>query len=122
VIDIEKADQPERLCVERGVVDGVRVVTARGEIDHHVSNILHEALQFEDDEMPPWRIVVDLSGVTFMDSTGINTFIACHRQVSERHGWMRITGAQTPVLRVLELVGVDALITCHPSVEQALSA
>ncbi|MEU0061634.1 STAS domain-containing protein [Streptomyces sp. NPDC006334] len=120
--DIEKADRPERLCVEHRVVDGVRVVIMRGEIDHDVRDVVSEALQFEDGALPPLRIVVDLGAVTFMDSSGINLFVACHQQVSETQGWVRIAGAQMPVLRVLELVGIDALITCHPSIEQALSA
>ncbi|MEV7076284.1 STAS domain-containing protein [Streptomyces sp. NPDC093990] len=120
--DIENADQPKRLVVEHAVVDGVRVVTVRGEIDHDVREVLHEALQFEDDVPAPWRIVVDLSAVPFMDSSGINTLIACHRQVGQTQGWVRIAGAQTFVLRVLKLVGVDAVIACYPSVEQALHA
>ncbi|MEV6117646.1 STAS domain-containing protein [Streptomyces sp. NPDC052109] len=71
--------------------------------------------------MPP-RILADLSGVTFMDSTGINVLIATHRQASEAQGWLRIAGARPSVLRVLQLVGVDALISCHPTVDQAIDA
>ncbi|MEU0060136.1 STAS domain-containing protein [Streptomyces sp. NPDC006334] len=94
----------------------------RGEIDHDVRDVVREALQFEDGALPPLRIVVDLGAVTFMDSSGINLFVACHQQVSKTQGWVRIAGAQMPVLRVLELVGNDALITCHPGIEQALCA
>ncbi|MFD9394868.1 STAS domain-containing protein [Streptomyces sp. NPDC060000] len=64
--------------------------------------------------------MVDLSGVTFMDSSGINAFIAAHRQVRDSQGWMRIAGAQESVLYVLRVVG-DAFIPCHPTVEQALN-
>ncbi|MFJ6392802.1 STAS domain-containing protein [Streptomyces sp. NPDC091972] len=120
--DIENADQPKRLFVEHAVVDGVRVVTVRGEIDHDVREVFHKALQFEDGTPAPWRIVVDLSGVSFMDSSGINTFIACHRQVSQMQGWVRIASAHPFVVRVLALVGVDAVIACYPSVKQALHA
>ncbi|MET8031123.1 STAS domain-containing protein [Streptomyces avermitilis] len=64
--DIEKADRPERLSVEHRMVDGVRVVTVQGEIDHDVREVLSEALLSEDGAAPPSRIVVDLSGVTFV--------------------------------------------------------
>ncbi|MFE2218962.1 anti-sigma factor antagonist [Streptomyces canus] len=119
--DNQKADQPDRLFVERTVVDGVLVVTVQGEIDHNVKDALSEALMSEDGTAAPPRIVVDLSDVTFMDSSGINVFVAAYQQVNGA-GWLRIAGAQGTILRVLELVGLDAVIPCHPTVEQALNA
>ncbi|WP_329253964.1 STAS domain-containing protein [Streptomyces canus] len=120
--DNQKADRPDQLSVERKVVDGFLVVTVEGEIDHNVKDVLSEALMSEDGTVAPPRIVADLSGVTFMDSSGINVFVAAYQQVDGAQGWLRIAGAQAPVLRVLSLVGVDALIPCHPTVEQALNA
>ncbi|WP_433920632.1 STAS domain-containing protein [Streptomyces canus] len=120
--DNQKADRPDQLSVERKVVDGFLVVTVEGEIDHNVKDVLSEALMSEDGTVAPPRIVADLSGVTFMDSSGINVFVAAYQQVDGAQGWLRIAGAQAPVLRVLALVGVDALIPCHPTVEQALNA
>ncbi|MFD5949668.1 STAS domain-containing protein [Streptomyces collinus] len=118
---IEKAGRPERLSAEYRLVSGVRVVTLRGEIDHDVQDVLSHALLGEDAAVPR-RVVADLSGVTFMDSSGINVFVAAYQQAREAGGWVRIVGAQESVLRVLHLTGVDALITCHLSTEQALSA
>ncbi|CAM5589536.1 Anti-sigma factor antagonist OS=Streptomyces alboniger OX=132473 GN=CP975_14040 PE=3 SV=1 [Streptomyces alboniger] len=119
--DDQKADRPDRLFAERKEVDGIRVVTVQGEIDHTVRDVLSEALLSQDGTVAPQRIVVDLSGVTFMDSSGINVLITACRQGSEAQGWLRIAGAQESVLRVLTLVGVDALIPCHPTIEQALN-
>ncbi|WSQ14972.1 STAS domain-containing protein [Streptomyces sp. NBC_01231] len=119
--DNQKADRPDRFLAERREVDGIRVVTVRGEIDHTVKDVLSEALLSQDGTVPAQRIVVDLSGVTFMDSSGINVLITAYRQVSEAQGWLRIAGAQESVLRVLTLVGVDTFIPCHPTIEQALN-
>jgi anti-anti-sigma factor len=121
----EQADRPDRLSVEERVVDGVRVVTVRGEIDHDVHDKLSKALLGKDDEPVPTRIVADLTGVTFMDSSGLNVFVATHRQVSDTSdavGWVRIAGAQDSVLRVLQMTGVDSIIGCYPTTEQALTA
>ncbi|MFE7779400.1 STAS domain-containing protein [Streptomyces sp. NPDC057445] len=108
------------LSIDHTTVDDVRVLALRGEIDQDVKDILSEALSC-DSTVPP-RIVVDLSGVTFMDSSGINVFVAAYQQVSAAQGWLRIAGAQDSVLRVLQLVGVDTVIPCHPTIEQALNA
>ncbi|MGW0291100.1 STAS domain-containing protein [Streptomyces tuirus] len=115
----ERTDRREPLRAEHREVEGIRVVTLRGEIDHDVQDVLSEALLVGDGSVPP-RIVADLTGVTFMDSSGINVFVATHQQVSSADGWVRIAGAQPSVLRILQLVGVDTLITCHATTEQAL--
>ncbi|MFD4552675.1 STAS domain-containing protein [Streptomyces sp. NPDC058466] len=70
---------------------------------------------------PRPRIVVDLSRVTFMDSTGINIFIAAHRSLTEAGGWIRLAAPTEAVLRLLQIVGVDAVIDCRETLRQALS-
>ncbi|MDR6978944.1 anti-anti-sigma factor [Streptomyces sp. 3330] len=119
---IAQAAQADRFSVAHRMVGDVRVVVVRGEIDHDVTNDLRHALLPEDDAAPPARIVVDLGGVSFMDSSGINVFVAAHQAMSGTDGWLRIAAARKPVLHVLRLVGVDSLITCHPTLEQALAA
>ncbi|MET9440636.1 STAS domain-containing protein [Streptomyces sp. NPDC006610] len=117
--DIPRADRPDRLSIEHSQVDGVLVVTVRGEIDHDVTGRFSQALQGGRDAGT--RIVADLGDVTFMDSSGINVLVAVHQQTSGAGGWLRIAAARESVLRVLRLVGLDAVIPCHPTVEQALS-
>jgi stage II sporulation protein AA (anti-sigma F factor antagonist) len=117
----QHADRPHHLSAEHHEIDGVRVVTLRGEIDRDVQDVLREALLGEAG-MASARIIADLSGVTFMDSSGVNVFLGAHLQTKDAQGWVRIAGAQRPVLRVLEVTGVDTLIACHPTVEQALTA
>ncbi|MFF1542581.1 STAS domain-containing protein [Streptomyces sp. NPDC058291] len=119
--DNQQLDRPERLSVQPEVVDGVRVVRVRGEIDHDGTDVLSRALTSRDGMAPP-RTVADLSGVTFMDSSGINVLVSAHQRASDAQGWLRIAGAQEPVSRVLHLVGIDVLIPCLPTVEQALRA
>ncbi|MEW1905507.1 STAS domain-containing protein [Streptomyces sp. NPDC086147] len=118
----EKTDQAERLSVAHHVVDGIRVVTLRGEIDHTAKDTLADVLTTQDDAALPPMVVADLAGVTFMDSSGINAFILAHQHLTGAHGWLRIAGAQDAVQRVLGLIGVDTVIDCHPTVEQALRA
>jgi anti-anti-sigma factor len=108
------------LSIDHTTVDGIRVLALRGEIDHTVKNEFAQALLASEGATQP-RTVVDLSGVTFMDSSGINVLIAAHQAMSDAQGWLRLAGAQNSVLRILGLVGLDQVIGCHSTVEQALA-
>jgi stage II sporulation protein AA (anti-sigma F factor antagonist) len=57
-----------------------------------------------------------------MDSSGINILIAVHTALAEAGGWLRLAGATPPVLRVIQLVGIDGFIECHPALQQALGS
>ncbi|MGW7264910.1 STAS domain-containing protein [Streptomyces sp. NPDC054842] len=116
-----KADQPKRLSATCSERDGIRVVALRGELDHDVQDVAGQALLSEDGRAP-LRTVVDLSGVTFMDSSGINVLVAAHQQAAGSQGWLRIAAAQDSVLRVMQIVGLDHVIDCHSTLEQALTA
>lgn len=106
------------LSVVTTVNDGIRVVSPTGEIDQQTSEPLRQAL---DAIAPPGpRVVADMSGVSFMDSTGINILIAAHRDLTQIGGWLRLAAPTDPVLRTIRLVGVDAVIDCHETLRQAL--
>ncbi|MEU8825146.1 STAS domain-containing protein [Streptomyces sp. NPDC048636] len=118
MVGSEQAGQSGQLSVVTTTTDGIRVLTLTGEIDHHTGETLRQALDVPDTAHP--RVVVDLRQVSFMDSTGINIFIAAHRALVEAGGWLRLAEAAEAVLRTLQIVGVDAVIGCRPTLRQAL--
>ncbi|MER6345063.1 STAS domain-containing protein [Streptomyces sp. NPDC001595] len=115
----EKAGQVGGVSVVVTGTDGIRVLTLAGEIDHHTGDQLRPALDVTGTAQP--RIVIDMRRVTFMDSSGINILIAAYQAVTEAGGWLRLAAPTDSVLRVLRLVGVDDLITCHPTLRAALA-
>ncbi|MFF0033878.1 STAS domain-containing protein [Streptomyces avermitilis] len=118
--DTHEAARPG-LSTDHQAVDGIRIVVLRGEIDHANRDSLHEALLTPEGEAEP-RTVADFRDVTFMDSSGINVLITAHRAAQDAGGWLRLAGVQEPVQRVLALVGIDTLIPCHSTLEEALAS
>ncbi len=119
--DIEGAAVPERLLITRTTTGGgVSVVTLSGEVDLDGSSQLRDVLLSSVQSAP--GTVVDFGEVAFLDSSGINVLISAHQAAEARGVWFRLASPQDAVERVLRLVGVDALIACYPSVEQALAA
>ncbi|MFJ8134373.1 STAS domain-containing protein [Streptomyces sp. NPDC096013] len=114
----EHPARPSHLTVHHSTLDGIRIVALRGELDHAARDFAEEALKPPAGDTP--RTVADLTELTFMDSSGINALIAAHRAAMDAQGWLRVAGAQPSVLRVLRIVGVDALISCVPTVREAV--
>ncbi|MGW2492109.1 STAS domain-containing protein [Streptomyces sp. NPDC001606] len=115
----EHAGQAGRLSVVTTATDGIRVLTLAGEIDHHTGDTLRQALDASSTPRP--RIVVDMRQVTFLDSSGINIFIATHRALSEAGGWLRLAAPGESVMRTISIVGVDAVIDCRATLRHALT-
>ncbi|MFG2606372.1 STAS domain-containing protein [Streptomyces sp. NPDC048514] len=118
--DTEETAGPDRLGIDRSVVDGITVVTVTGEIDHHTSGLLRLALA-PDEPAKPARTIADFAGVDFMDSSGINALISAHQAHGDA-GRLSLAAVSRPVLRTLEIVGLTTLIDCYPSVREALEA
>ncbi|MFF3757713.1 STAS domain-containing protein [Streptomyces sp. NPDC002185] len=101
--------------------DGILVVSPAGEVDHATGPLLAEALASACEGVCP-RVVVDLSRVTFMDSSGINILITSHHILTAAQGWIRLAAPTEAVMRAILIVGIDAFIDCHPTLPRALAA
>ncbi len=96
--------------------DAWRVVRVTGEIDIQSSPILDEHLKKAQAE-GAWSIVVDLSGVSFLDSTGLSVLVAALKrgQDGDGAGGVRLTSPRPNVRRVLEVTGLAEVFHLEPS-------
>lgn len=83
--------------------DNTVTVTASGELDMTSAPDLINVLRHAIRAYGPSRVDLDLTGVTFMDSTGLQVLVAANSDVG---GGLRITGTSPAVHRLLELTGV----------------
>lgn len=65
------------------------------------------------------RIVLDLSLVSFIDSTALGVLVGVHRGLA-REGRLAIAGAGSAVVNIFELTGLDSTFEMFDSLEQAL--
>jgi anti-sigma B factor antagonist len=66
------------------------------------------------------QVVVDIAGLSFCDSAGLNAFIRGDRQCAVRGGWLRLTHAQGHVARVIEMSGLHEVLTLRPESDGAV--
>ncbi len=85
-------------------------IALSGEIDHHSARELMTQLDDAIAERLPARLVLDLSGVTFMDSSGIAVLLRALRQMERSGGALRAANSPAQARRVLDAAGVGRLI------------
>ncbi len=68
------------------------------------------------------EIVFDLSGVSFLDSSGLAAFVSTLKATGEAGGWMKIAGLPELPASIFELTMLDRVIDLYPDVGTALAS
>jgi anti-sigma B factor antagonist len=111
-------DEQASFLLER--VDGCSVVFAVGEIDLAASPVMREVMA---EAVESGRhVIVDLSAVSFLDSTGLSVLLGTQKTIAATHKSMRLAGPSGFVAKVLGITRVDEAMPVHPDLDSALSA
>ena len=97
------------------------VFSPEGAIDLHVSPQLRTSLLEKIDQKPK-RLVVDLSRVPYVDSSGIAVLILAKQTLDEQGGRFMLAGAHEPVRIILESARLDQYFQLYPTLEEAGAA
>lgn len=68
------------------------------------------------------RVVVDMSHVTYLDSSAIGVLIACSTMVKKAGGQLRLAGLTERVQQILQMTGIDTVIAIDADREAAIAA
>jgi anti-anti-sigma factor len=98
---------------------GLFLVRLVGELDMATGSDLSETLRRVGGS-PPFQVVVDLSQLTFIDSSGLNAFAASSRAVTEAGGSVVFAAPSPHVARVLEIVQLPDAMRFSASLDDAL--
>ncbi|MEU9026809.1 STAS domain-containing protein [Streptomyces sp. NPDC048383] len=107
-----------RFTVAVRAVDGAVVLTLAGELDHDTAAPLKDAL--ETAAASGGRLLVDMAGLEFCDSTGLNALLHSRITVQEAGGTLELAGLGGPVARMFRITGADGVFPVHADVTRAL--
>jgi anti-sigma B factor antagonist len=120
--DITDADAEALFTIARDRGLGVDVISGSGEIDISTAPLLAEALGNAVTQGDA-AVVVDLSQVTFMDSSGVHVLIMTAKHLAAQHRGLSIACRDgSAVHRLLAIVGLLDTLSIYPSVRGALAA
>ena len=104
----------------RQVDNGVTVVAPTGRLDVAGAPALKDAISEALKNGPP-RVVLDMEGISFVDSTGLGSVIAALKQIRSSQGDLRLAAPNQQVRVVLELTTLDRVFPYYSTVEEALT-
>ena len=89
---------------------GRLTVYLSGELDHHEAGGVIKTVQELVEEHMPRQCVLDMTGITFMDSSGIAVIINASRKMKTLGGRLCVENPPEQARKVLEAAGIDRLI------------
>ncbi len=100
---------------------GLSVVSVRGEVDLHTAPKVEYAIAKAGGNGAS-AVVVDMSGIAFMDSTGLSTFMRAKDTLAEREVSLRLAALSQAVERIFSVTGFDEYFQVFETREQAICA
>jgi anti-sigma B factor antagonist len=100
---------------------GVRVLGVRGEIDVATSPEMRSHL-VEMLADRPELVIVDLTDVTFIDSTGLGVLVEAVTGARAGGGDLRLVVTQPKIIKLIELTGLDQVFSVVSSANQAVGS
>jgi len=96
--------------VEAAYAEGRLTLSLSGELDHHAAREIMREIEEQLELRLPGDCVLDLAGLTFMDSSGIAVLLKTYRRVCAFGGRLRAEHVRAQPLRVLRAAGIGRLI------------
>ena len=106
-IDLKTEDSGETL-----------VLRLRGSLDIATAPTVRAALTQATDDGGR-HLIVDLTQLEFLDSTGLGVLIGAHRRAAEHSGSFRLIVNDGPISRLLNITGLVGVFAVYPSLEDA---
>jgi anti-sigma B factor antagonist len=112
---------PEFAIIEQGSEAGHYVIAARGEIDLFTAPELKQVIT-EVIENGERRVAIDLSEVSFLDSTALGVLIGAVKRLRSRGGALAVINTDSSIAKTFEITGLDQIFTIVSSRAEALEA
>jgi len=118
----EEPAAEQLISIGREPVAGAVLVTIAGELDMLTTPRLRAAVSGALEEAGGEPVVLDLTEVTFLGSHGLAALVEAVRRAERRGGPLRIVVDNArPVIRPIELTGLDDVLALFGTVEEALA-
>src|SRR5471030_32837 len=98
----------------------ILIITLSGELDHNSAEEVRVRIDDRIDRDNIEKVILNFSGVTFMDSSGIGAVLGRYKKLSNKRGTLCIAEPNKNVNRIFELAGLYKVIKNYNTVDEAV--
>ena len=95
-------------------------IRLRGELDHHSAEEVRVKIDDRIDRDNIRKVILNFSGVTFMDSSGIGVVIGRYKKMKNRNGKLCVAEINRTVNKVFEISGIYKIIDVYGNIDEAI--
>ena len=117
----ESRRRPVDIEIEHRTEGTWEVLDVAGEVDLSTAPALRSRIDAVVEEGGR-RLVVDLSDVSFMDSSGLSVLVTGFKGMREAGGDMTVVCPNAAIAKVFSITGLDRVFPIHPSLVEAIGA
>ena len=99
----------------------ILICRVQGELDHHTAEEFRDFIDRGLENNPVKHLVLDLTHLSFMDSSGIGVLIGRFKKVNIRGGKVAVVNENKQVSRVFEVSGIYDIIKSYSSINKAVN-
>lgn len=96
------------------------LVRISGELDHHTADHVRSIIDYELDKEIAKNVVLNLKGLTFMDSSGLGVIMGRYRKITQNGGKLVACQINPQIKRVFDLSGLPRILTIYKNETEAL--
>jgi anti-sigma B factor antagonist len=108
------------ISVSQTTAGDVPIVAVSGEVDVYSAPALKDNIT-EILQSGVTTLIVDLSGVAFLDSTGLGALVEARAATSDAGGSLPLVCSQERILKLFTITGLDGVFTIYPSIGDAVA-
>ena len=97
------------------------LLQCQGRMDRSIAEELLATLETHASEGRT-KVILDMAGVTFVDSAGIRLLVNARRMLDTKGGGLRLAGVSEPVRNTFTLINLDRLLDFYPDADAAVAS
>jgi stage II sporulation protein AA (anti-sigma F factor antagonist) len=98
--------------------DGILEIKLTGEIDHHSAVSVRSEIDGLIFDLRPQRVVLDLSEISFMDSSGLGLIMGRYALIKDFGGTLSLRAPTVAVMKILTLAGMERMIKIEKGIKE----
>ena len=98
--------------------NGVLEIKLMGEIDHHSAVNVRSDIDELIFDLRPSKVVLDLSEISFMDSSGLGLIMGRYALIKDFGGTLSLRAPTVAVMKILSLAGMERMIKIEKSIKE----